>query len=174
MAGRLAASRNPGMSRTRALGVSSPGVERFIRSAPLANSIELAQVPGVVSSQHWHDAVPVDVCDSSEQRIREADRSVYEDCFTPGRRPRVPRLEFSRRVRQQQHYAGLDVSLDTTAICVLDAKGAVVWRGKCASAPEAIRDALRQHAPALVRAGLETGQLSNIPVSAVRAASSYS
>ena len=60
----------------------------------------------------------------------------------------------------EQHYAGLDVSLDATAICVLDAKGAVVWRGKCASTPEAIRDALRQHAPALVRAGLETGQLS--------------
>ena len=61
----------------------------------------------------------------------------------------------------EQHYAGLDVSLDATAICVLDAKGAVVWRGKCASTPEAIRDALRQHAPALVRAGLETGQLCN-------------
>ena len=61
----------------------------------------------------------------------------------------------------EQHYAGLDVSLDATAICVLDAKGAVVWRGKCASTPEAIRDALRQHAPALVRAGLETGQISN-------------
>src|ERR671913_1015307 len=61
----------------------------------------------------------------------------------------------------EQHYAGLDVSLDATAICVLDAKGAVVWRGKCASTPEAIRDALRQHAPALVRAGLETGQLSH-------------
>ena len=54
----------------------------------------------------------------------------------------------------EQHYAGLDVSLDATSICVLDAKGAVVWRGKCASTPEAIRDALRQHAPALVRAGL--------------------
>ena len=61
----------------------------------------------------------------------------------------------------EQHYAGLDVSLNATSICVLDAKGAVVWRGKCASTPEAIRDALRQHAPALVRAGLETGQLSN-------------
>ena len=31
----------------------------------------------------------------------------------------------------EQHYAGLDVSLDATSICVLDAKGAVVWRGKC-------------------------------------------
>ncbi len=27
----------------------------------------------------------------------------------------------------EQHYAGLDVSLDATSICVLDAKGAVVW-----------------------------------------------
>src|SRR4051812_48681084 len=63
--------------------------------------------------------------------------------------------------QSEQHYAGLDVSLDATSICVLDAKGAVVWRGKCASTPEAIWDALRQHAPALVRAGLETGQLSN-------------
>ena len=61
----------------------------------------------------------------------------------------------------EQHYAGLDVSLDATSICVLDAIGAVVWRGKCASTPEAIPDALRQHAPALVRAGLETGQLAN-------------
>ena len=62
---------------------------------------------------------------------------------------------------EQQHYAGLDVSLDDTSICVLDANGAVVWRGKCASTPEAIRDALRRHAPALVRVGLETGLLSN-------------
>ena len=34
---------------------------------------------------------------------------------------------------QQQQYVGLDVSLETTAICVIDDKGAVVWRGKCAS-----------------------------------------
>ena len=59
----------------------------------------------------------------------------------------------------EQHYAGLDISLDDTAVCVLDAKGAVVWRGKCASTPEAIRDALRKHAPALMRVGLETGLL---------------
>jgi transposase len=61
----------------------------------------------------------------------------------------------------EQHYAGLDVSLDDTSVCVLDARGTVVWRGKCASTPEAIRDALNKHAPALVRVGLETGLLSN-------------
>jgi hypothetical protein len=62
---------------------------------------------------------------------------------------------------QQQQYVGLDVSLETTAICVIDDKGAVVWRGKCASTPESITAAVRQHAPAAIRVGLETGQLSN-------------
>lgn len=60
-----------------------------------------------------------------------------------------------------QHYVGLDVSLETTSICVIDVKGAIIWRGKCASEPDAIRDAVRAHAPAAVRIGLETGQLSN-------------
>ena len=65
---------------------------------------------------------------------------------------------------QQQpgrHYAGLDVSLETTSVCVVDDDGAVVWRGKCASEPRAIVETLGRRAPGLVRAGLETGQLSN-------------
>lgn len=60
-----------------------------------------------------------------------------------------------------EHYVGLDVSLETTSICVIDSKGAVIWRGKCASEPEAITVAIHQHAPAAVRVGLETGQISN-------------
>ena len=62
---------------------------------------------------------------------------------------------------QQQHYVGLDVSLETTSICVIDDQGAVVWRGKCSSTPESITGAVHTHAPAAVRVGLETGQLSN-------------
>ena len=62
---------------------------------------------------------------------------------------------------QQQHYVGLDVSLETTSICVIDDKGTVVWRGKCASTPESITEAVHTYAPAAVRVGLETGQLSN-------------
>ncbi|MFZ9679791.1 MAG: IS110 family transposase [Pseudomonadales bacterium] len=61
----------------------------------------------------------------------------------------------------QQHYVGLDVSLETTSICVIDHAGSVVWRGKCSTEPEPIGEAVREHAPALVRVGLETGQLSN-------------
>src|SRR5262245_61937354 len=61
---------------------------------------------------------------------------------------------------QQQHYVGLDVSLETTSICVIDDQGAVVWRGK-SSTPESITEAVHIQAPAAVRVGLETGQLSN-------------
>ena len=30
-----------------------------------------------------------------------------------------------------EHYVGLDVSLEETAICVLDKTGKVIWRGRC-------------------------------------------
>ena len=61
----------------------------------------------------------------------------------------------------QQHYVGLDVSLETTSICVIDQGGTIVWRGKCGTNPDAISQTVRARAPALVRVGLETGQLSN-------------
>jgi transposase len=63
-------------------------------------------------------------------------------------------------MRQQPCYVGLDVSLEQTSICVLNDAGAVVWRGKCASAPDSIAAILRKHAPGAVRVGLETGLLS--------------
>lgn len=53
------------------------------------------------------------------------------------------------------------MSLETTAICVIDGKGAVLWCGKGASTPDAIAATVCAHAPAAVRVGLETGQLSN-------------
>ena len=62
---------------------------------------------------------------------------------------------------QQCHYVGLDVSLETTSICVIDDAGAIIWRGKCRSDPDAITAIVRQHAPGAARVGLETGQLSN-------------
>jgi transposase len=57
-------------------------------------------------------------------------------------------------------YAGLDVSDKTTHVCVVDAEGAIVWRGVCATDPEVIAKTLGRHARGLVRVVLETGSLS--------------
>ena len=58
-----------------------------------------------------------------------------------------------------RHYIGLDVSLETTPVCVLDEAGAIVWRGKVGSTPEALAAAIRARAPWVARIGLETGPL---------------
>jgi transposase len=57
-------------------------------------------------------------------------------------------------------YAGLDVAEQETAICVISSAGEIVYEGRCATEPETIAAALRQQAPALERAVLETGALS--------------
>lgn len=57
-------------------------------------------------------------------------------------------------------YVGLDVSLAETAIAVVDDRGAVLWRGRAASEPEAIAATLARCAAGAVRIGLEAGQLS--------------
>src|SRR5437762_4440851 len=41
-------------------------------------------------------------------------------------------------MEQQSHYVGLDVSLETTSICVIDDAGAIIWRGKCSSDPDTL------------------------------------
>ena len=66
---------------------------------------------------------------------------------------------------------GLDVSQELTSVCVVDQQGTVIWRGKCATDPDAIAGAIRRHAPRVVRAGLETGLLSNFLTRALRARS---
>jgi transposase len=62
---------------------------------------------------------------------------------------------------KQCQYVGLDVSLAMTSICVINEAGAIVWRGKCSSEPDAIAAALREHLQGIARIGLETGSLSN-------------
>ena len=46
-------------------------------------------------------------------------------------------------------YAGLDVSDKQTHICLVDATGAVVWRGRCATDPDVIAKLLAKRAAAL-------------------------
>jgi hypothetical protein len=55
------------------------------------------------------------------------------------------------------HFVGLDVPQRMTAICAVDKDGRRVWRGQCASAPEDIGVALRRHAGADAKMGIETG-----------------
>lgn len=56
-------------------------------------------------------------------------------------------------------YAGLDVSMEETHLCLIDGGGAILAEGKVASTPDAIANALRG-TPGLVRAVFETGRMA--------------
>ena len=58
------------------------------------------------------------------------------------------------------YFVGLDVSQKDTAICVVDAAGARIWRGSCVSAPQQIAEAICERASADARIGLETGPMT--------------
>jgi transposase len=57
-------------------------------------------------------------------------------------------------------YVGLDVSLEETSVCVLDANGAVKWEGRVKSDPAALTQMIRQRAPQAAKVGLESGPTS--------------
>jgi transposase len=59
-----------------------------------------------------------------------------------------------------ERYVGLDVSLKSTAICIVDAKGKIVREGVAPTDPEAIAAFVARHAPEPVRVGLESGATS--------------
>jgi transposase len=59
-----------------------------------------------------------------------------------------------------EHYAGIDVSVEYSSVCVVDAGGKIVREGKVASEPEVLIAWLRSLGVALTRIGLEAGPLS--------------
>ncbi len=59
-----------------------------------------------------------------------------------------------------ERFVGLDISQRSTSVCILDASGRRVWRGKCATAPAAIEEVIRARAGGPARVGLETGPLT--------------
>ena len=59
-----------------------------------------------------------------------------------------------------KHYAGIDVSLESASVCVVDASGKIVREGKVASEPSALIGWFGSLGQKLERIGLEAGPLS--------------
>jgi len=59
-----------------------------------------------------------------------------------------------------EYYAGIDVSLESSSVCVVDDKGRIIREGKVASDPTALSKWLKELGLALTRIGLEAGPLS--------------
>jgi transposase len=59
-----------------------------------------------------------------------------------------------------KYYAGLDVSLEETAICVVDEDGKIVKEMRAESAPDALHDALKRLDLPLARVGMEACSLT--------------
>src|SRR5258705_11159582 len=58
------------------------------------------------------------------------------------------------------HFAGLDVSVKETSVCIVDETGKIVREVKVASEPEALLSVLKNPAYRFKRIGLEAGPLS--------------
>jgi hypothetical protein len=69
-----------------------------------------------------------------------------------------------------EHYAGIDVSLELSSLCIVDATGRIIREAKVASEPEALIGWLPRLGPTLVRIGLEAGPLSQWLYAALREA----
>ena len=59
-----------------------------------------------------------------------------------------------------EHYAGIDVSLECSSVCVVDANGKIVREAKVASEPQALIAWVGSLGFGLERIGLEAGPLS--------------
>src|SRR4051795_10966836 len=68
------------------------------------------------------------------------------------------------------HYAGIDVSLEYSSVCVVDASGRIVREGKVLSEPDALINWFGSLGLELSRVGLEAGPLSQWLYAAMRQA----
>lgn len=59
-----------------------------------------------------------------------------------------------------EHFAGIDVSLEASSVCIVDATGEMVREGKVATTPAALAQFCRGSGVDLTRIGLEAGPLS--------------
>lgn len=68
------------------------------------------------------------------------------------------------------HYAGIDVSLECSSVCIVDVNGKIVREAKVASEPEALTAWFHSSGFELERIGLEAGPLSQWLFAAMKAA----
>jgi predicted NBD/HSP70 family sugar kinase len=59
-----------------------------------------------------------------------------------------------------EHYAGIDVSLEASSVCLVDASGKIIREAKVASEPAALIGWFADLGLELTRIGLEAGPLS--------------
>jgi transposase len=69
-------------------------------------------------------------------------------------------LKHQQEKRSMDHFAGLDVSVKETSVCIVDDTGRIVREVTVASEPEALLQVLKNHAYHFKRIGLEAGPLS--------------
>jgi hypothetical protein len=77
-----------------------------------------------------------------------------------GNEARICGLKHQKEKRSVDHFAGLDVSVKETSICIVDDTGRIVREVKAASEPEALLQVLTNPAYHFKRIGLEAGPLS--------------
>jgi transposase len=73
---------------------------------------------------------------------------------------RVYGLKHQKEKRSMDYFAGLDVSVKETSVCIVDDSGKIVREAKVASEPEALLSVLKNPAYRFKRIGLEAGPLS--------------
>jgi transposase len=69
-----------------------------------------------------------------------------------------------------EYYAGIDVSLEQSSVCIVDAKGKIVREAKVASEPEPLICWLKSQGVDRARIRLEAGPLSQWLYAAMKAA----
>lgn len=88
------------------------------------------------------------------------ERSVKVGDIAGREEDKVAGVKRQRGRRAMEFFCGLDVSIDETAVCVVDDKGHVHLETTVATDPEMIRAALKPFLPRLRRVGHEAGSLS--------------
>src|SRR4026209_2252375 len=73
---------------------------------------------------------------------------------------RVTGPKHQKEKRSMEHFAGLDVSVKETSVCIVDETGKIVREVRVASEPDALLEVLKSHACRFNRIGLEAGPLS--------------